>query len=139
MIACGPMTARRLSIPATISCLLAAIALWVSLGALTAISDRTAAARAAFVPSPLWLGVFVVAGLALSLLPLFRRREMWLLCLSALVLLPWLPLPVPRAFLVWTGPLRGWLWRSAYGADLAPPPRSPRRVRRYAARAERYV
>jgi hypothetical protein len=104
------MTAKRLSIPETISWLVAAIALWVSSGALTALSSETAAPRLAIAPSLVWLAVLLAGAGALAAPPGLRRRETRILFLSAVVLLPWLPFRVPMAFLVWTGPLRGWLW-----------------------------
>ena len=39
--------------------------------------------------------------------PARNASRMWLL--SALVLLPWLPIRVPAAFLIWAGPLRFWV------------------------------
>ena len=137
------MTAKRLSIPALVSWGLAAIALWVTMGALTAITDRRITPRVAFTPSPGWLLLLLAGAALLASIPIFRRREHWLLSLSTIVFLPWLPFYVPRALLVWTGPIRTWLWalivvavaasigrtflarRSAVGAWTTDPRRAP--------------
>jgi hypothetical protein len=104
------MTAKRLSIPATTSWFLATIALWVSLGALTALSSQSPVPRVAIAPSFRWLAILLLAAAALAAVRRLRHQETWLLGLSALVLLPWLPFRIPAVFLVWTGPLRTWIW-----------------------------
>lgn len=108
------MTLRRFSIAAAIPWLLAAIALWVSLGALAEIAYQPLVTpqlvRAGLLPSLWWLaGLLVFAAVCLAI-PALRRREAWLLGVPALVLLPWLPGRVPKVFLIWTGPLRTWIW-----------------------------
>src|SRR4029079_616913 len=82
------------------------LAVWVSLGTL-AVSDAEATRRLGLLPSP-WLLLFVVAVLAL----IVRRRKPGSAAIfgSLLLLLPWLPLPVPDAFLIWTGPIVVLIW-----------------------------
>jgi hypothetical protein len=104
------MTAKRLSISATIPWLLTAIALWLSSGALTTLSSDVAARRLAIAPSFLCLAGLLAAAAVLAAAPIRRRGETWLLYLSTAVLLPWWPFRVPTAVLVWSGPLRTWLW-----------------------------
>src|SRR5215468_4366922 len=99
------MTAKRLSLPLLAAILCGAFALWVSFGAL-AVADAGGASRIGVLPSPRWLlaalGIVAVAAIAAG-------RRAIVLWLSAIALLPWLPLPLPAA-LIWTGPLRWWLW-----------------------------
>ena len=56
-------------------------------------------------------GAIAVARAGLSLTPF------WLL---GLLLLPWLPLPVPAAFLIWSGPIRWLIWFAVFVLVLAP-------------------
>ena len=37
-------------------------------------------------------------------------RRVGILACSLVILLPWIPLPIPDAFLAWAGPLRLWVW-----------------------------
>jgi hypothetical protein len=92
----------------------ALIALWagcgiyLSLGGLSVIRAETADRIG--VLAPLWVLV-VVLGLC-GLAALLIRSHRWsLLWLPALLLpLPWLPLPIPAAFLLWLGPLASVIW-----------------------------
>ena len=88
----------------------AAVAAWLSSGSF-AIGIGS---RAAFLPiDAVHLAVALVAGSAAlaAAWPRTRGRGV-LIALSplALVLLPWLPFPVPAAFLLWTGPLVALVW-----------------------------
>ncbi|MEP7307132.1 MAG: hypothetical protein ABJA98_16590 [Acidobacteriota bacterium] len=88
----------------------AALAIWASGGSLTLLPLQSGAPRAGLLPSILWLAIAVAAALILAwrLSPaVAKRAPVWLL--SALVLLPWLPIRVPYAFLIWAGPLRFWV------------------------------
>src|SRR5262249_27067339 len=51
-----------------------------------------------------------------------RAAVLWL---SVIVLLPWLPGPIPRAALIWVGPLRWWLWAAIVMALVVPPLPAP--------------
>jgi hypothetical protein len=104
------MTAKRLSLPLLGAIACTAFSLWVSLGSLTD-ANSPAASRLGILPSPWWLvGAFVVAGLVG--LAAGKRRGI-LLWLSAITLLPWMPIPVPAATLIWTGSLKWWVWCAA--------------------------
>jgi hypothetical protein len=110
------MTAKRLSLPILAAILCGAFALWVSFGSLAA-TDAGAAPRLGVLPSPWWLA----ATLAVSALAaLVAGRRAILLWLSVFVLCPWLPLPIPASTLIWTGPLRWWLWCTLAIALVAP-------------------
>src|ERR1041385_1795816 len=108
------MAAKRLSLPPFPLTLIVALAIWMSRGALTPASQQTRGPRYGLLPSPLWLAVAaVLVWIAIRIAassagPLARR--VGIAGLAALLLLPWLPIPVPPAFLVWTGPLATWLW-----------------------------
>jgi hypothetical protein len=125
MVACAQMTAKRLSLPHLGAICCAGLALWVSFGCLVA-ADGAGALRVGVLPSPWWLAatVALIAVVAFVAGP----RHGILLWLSAVVLLPWLPLPVPAATLIWVGPLRWWLWTAlavALVISCLPPARWP--------------
>src|SRR5579862_4020849 len=116
------MTAKRLSIPATICWVLVALASWAARGALTTVTAQAASPRVAIAPSLRWLLLLLCAGVGMSAVRRFRSPETWLLSLSAVVLLPWLPWRIVPALLVWTGPLRIWVFvamAATVGASLA--------------------
>src|SRR5215831_7230200 len=110
------MAAKRLSLPLLAAILCGAFALWVSCGAL-AVTDAVGASRIGVLPSPWWLLATLAIAAAAAVAAGRRAIVLWL---SAIVLLAWLPLPVPAAALIWTGPLRWWLW-CAIGLALAMP------------------
>src|SRR6266851_3558252 len=104
------MDAKRLS-PLRLSLIfLAALAAWVSGGALSVASTLPRAPRVGVLPSVGWLAVSVATFVVASSWRSPRWPRVAVLALSTLLLLPWLPFRVPSAFLVWVGPLRVWLW-----------------------------
>ncbi|MGH9331890.1 MAG: hypothetical protein ACRD09_15735, partial [Vicinamibacterales bacterium] len=123
--------------------LVAALAAWVTFGALAVTGPGPFTARVGVLPAWIVLALLVALTSA-SLIPhsaLRRLTSAFVLPTSylGLLLLPWLPLPVPRAFLVWTGPVtaavwagvvaavalaRPWQWRTRLPA-LADPRRAP--------------
>jgi hypothetical protein len=114
------MTVRRPALPATGAIACAAVALWVSLGALTFTDASTHTSRVGLLP-PLSL-LAALLGLALVAALVFRpaHRRVGVLWLSAIVLVPWLPLRLPLAVFMWAGPLHLWLW-AAIATTLAVP------------------
>ena len=92
------------------------LATWLSLGSLAVGRDG---ARVGALPSP--IVSVLVAALALAAGLAARRHAARLLPLAivALLALPWLPLPVPPAFLAWSGPMVWWVWILAAVAVLA--------------------
>jgi hypothetical protein len=88
---------------------LAGVAVWLSLGTL-AFTDATGHRRIGLLPAP-WLLALLIAAVVAFVAATRRspqaRRPFYL---SILVLLPWLPFPVPGAFLLWTGPAAGLVW-----------------------------
>jgi hypothetical protein len=100
------MTAKRLSLPLLAAILCGACALWVSFGSL-AVTDAGTAPRLGVLPSPWWLAATLTICVLTALVAGRRAILLWL---SVFILWPWLPLPIPASTLIWTGPLRWWLW-----------------------------
>lgn len=85
------------------------LAAWVSGGSL-AVTGASVSTRVGLLP-PWWVPVAVASAVlvAASLLPIARRA--WLaLLFPGILLLPWLPLPLPAAILIWSGPIAAWVW-----------------------------
>jgi hypothetical protein len=90
---------------------LAGATAWISLGALAVTSDRLA--RLGVLP-PLWTLPVLVIGAALAAIGLrLRRAAAWPLLSTLVLWLPWLPLGVASAFLIWDGPLEAIVWVAA--------------------------
>lgn len=81
-----------------------AIAVWCAAGVVTVESVETASVRLV-APAPWW--VAIVAGALAWLVPGWRRSPITALPALAATL-PWWPVPLPTAALLWTGPL-GWV------------------------------
>lgn len=88
----------------------AALAAWASGGALTLLPFQSGAPRAGVLPSLVWLAVALTCAVALAwtVAPRLGGRVR-VLILSTLLFLPWLPIRVPPAFLIWAGPLSLWV------------------------------
>ena len=112
------MTAERLALPSLSASLCGTVALWVSFGTLAVIGTDGALSRVGVLPSPWWLlAAFPVLSFAAWIAGPRRAVLLWL---SVIVLLAWLPIPVPTATFIWTGPLRWWVWSVLAVALLAP-------------------
>ena len=81
---------------------------WLSFGVLAVVDDG--ATRIGVLP-PAWLLALTVL-IAVSAAAIFRlsSRPALPLWLCVLLILPWLPLPVPDLFLIWTGPAVLFVW-----------------------------
>lgn len=102
----------------------AALAAWTSLGAV-AVTDPTRATPRLGILPPAWLLAAFFAG-AVLLLQRFRPQDTLPLLITSLLLLPWLPCPLPAAAAIWTGPLGSWVWIvAALGFVFAARPRVP--------------
>lgn len=103
---------------------LAGASIWLSAGVF-AVTDAATRTRIGALP-PLWALVLLAAlgasGAVLSRLPAARLSP---LVLTALLWLPWLPVPVPSAFLLWTGPLALIVWLVVLLGLIAPLLRVP--------------
>ncbi|MGE5245743.1 MAG: hypothetical protein ACM3SQ_16090 [Betaproteobacteria bacterium] len=88
----------------------ASVALWLSSGSLALGDAARLDSRVALLPSVWPLAVLVaIAALACASRVLTAEPAMPLAA-AAVLLLPWLPFPVPAAALTWTGPIRFLLW-----------------------------
>ena len=98
----------------------AAVALWVSLGALGFVDADNHAAYLGILPPPYWLAVLLIAaGICVTT---FRpsARSVAPLWWSVVALLPWLPFSKPLSVFIWTGHLLLWMWVAIAVALLAP-------------------
>jgi hypothetical protein len=106
------MAPGRVSKTTLAAALYVGTAIWLSLGIL-ALTDADGAHRVGVLP-PVWLlGIIIFVAIATAGV----ARPSWhgglpLLLLLVLVL-PWLPLPVPALFLLWTGPVAVLVWGAA--------------------------
>ena len=102
---------RRTSHAAALgACACASVALWSSGGSLALTDAAHLDSRLALLP-PIWPLIALVALGALALVRgrLTAKRALPLAG-AVVLLLPWLPLPVPAAALVWAGPIRVVMW-----------------------------
>lgn len=95
---------------ATSAALTVGLAAWCSLGTLGVIGDGASAARVALLP-PWWLLPALIAA-AFSTIRLLRlsASQVGPLFGSTVAIVPWLPIPLPPAALLWTGPFVAALW-----------------------------
>jgi hypothetical protein len=92
----------------TVSALFAAFAAWLSMGTLALTTEE--GPRIALLPvSAAAVAVSIAVGAAVFAAVRAARTAAPLLLLL-LLFLPWLPFPVPSAFLIWSGPLRLAIW-----------------------------
>ncbi|MBI2835792.1 MAG: hypothetical protein HYX76_15335 [Acidobacteria bacterium] len=109
---------RRVGVQVAAS-LTAAVALWCTFGMVTLAGAGANLTRIGFLPPLLTLAIFV----ALALVGVFWRRPadavVLPLFVTGLVVLPWLPLPVPASALIWAGPLRFIVWIAALAGVVA--------------------
>src|SRR5690242_17053410 len=109
------MRSRWAALEAAGALLCAALAAWVSLGALTFLTNDGRGQYVGVLPPVAWLVAFLGAA---ALVASFVRRNpttvapLWL---TAVLLLPWMPWPVrvPLSVFMWTGALAGWIWTIA--------------------------
>lgn len=100
---------RGVSVPTVLTALGAGIAIWLSFGSLT-VMDAAGGGRIGLL-SPLWvLALSTAATVALFCGVARVRCATHAVRWSLLILLPWLPLPVPDVFLIWTGPVVRLTW-----------------------------
>lgn len=108
---------RSRPIGLVLSSVCAALGLWCADGLLAFTSAAPDATRVGLLPSPLALAG-ALAGTAL-LVVLIRRQPARVLPLFCgfLMIVPWLPIPLPPVLLLWTGPL-AWIVWIAIGVSL---------------------
>src|SRR3990172_3657614 len=116
----APSVARRPSLAAAGALACAALALWVSFGALSFVDADSGAGYVGILPPLTSLGVLLVAAGALAIVARPSPRAVAPLWLSAVLLLPWLPFRLPLSVFVWTGNVAIWLWIAMAVALLLP-------------------
>ena len=114
------MVARRPSSAAAGAAACAALAMWLSFGALSFVDAENRAPYVGVMPPAGWLIVLLVVAGALVFALRPSARAVSPLWLSTVVLLPWLPLPVPLSAFIWTGNMLLWLWAAIAIAVAAP-------------------
>ena len=99
---------RRSRIAASILSCLTAISIWLSFGTLAVINgDR---ARIAALPSFWILVVLVAVAVAATWIARVRVDDAWPLAISLVLWLPYVPGPIPDAFLIFQGPIEAVIW-----------------------------
>jgi hypothetical protein len=97
---------------------LAGATVWLSAGTL-AVVDAQTLTRVGTLPHPLGLAVAVAVGAVVGAWWRVPGTTLAPLAATACLWLPWLPLRVPVAFLMWEGPLELAVWGAAIGGMLA--------------------
>jgi hypothetical protein len=116
------MTDRRSRFAASIVALAAAVSVWLSAGTIAVLSGDTH--RIAALPSIWILIALAIAAFVVARLSKLRGDESWPLLITLLLWLPFLPGPIPAAFLIWQGPAEAFVWLVAIAGVLAArPPR----------------
>lgn len=103
------MQDRRSRLAASVLALLTAGSIWLSAGTL-ALPSSGDTGRIALLPSIWILGVLAAAMIAVAAFAKLRLEQAWPLAISLIVWLPFLPDPIPTAFLIWQGPLEWLIW-----------------------------
>ena len=81
---------------------------WLSLGTIGFAS--ASGSRIGLLPANVTSWTIVLTA-ALGVAALVRKgAPAWPLSLLVLLVLPWLPVPVPAAFLIWSGPVAAFVW-----------------------------
>jgi hypothetical protein len=100
------MRTRRLFL--VLTSLVLALAVWVSRGTIGVADASAWPARLGVLPTR-WAPAVLLIVIAAALVRA-RRATLLALLAPAVLLLPWLPVPVPAAALAWTGQLVWWVW-----------------------------
>ncbi|HET7697532.1 MAG TPA: hypothetical protein VFK57_17580 [Vicinamibacterales bacterium] len=99
--------------------MLPGLAIWLSFGSL-AVTAAVDGRRIGLLP-PLWsLGISLAASVAVVHGARRLGRSTHVASWALLILLPWLPVPVPDVFLIWTGPIVVLVWMAIAGCALPP-------------------
>jgi hypothetical protein len=100
---------RGLSVPTVLTAFVAGVAIWLSFGSL-AVMDAASGRRIGLL-APFWLLALSTAATVALFGGVARVRcATHAVGWSLLILLPWLPIPVPDVFLIWTGPVVVLTW-----------------------------
>ncbi len=113
---------------AALASVCAGVAAWCSLGTIGFLSAASAVSRVALLPPWWWLPALIVLFFVASRMMRLSGEQASPLFGSAVLLLPWLPVPLPAAAFLWTGPLSALVWMLVLGAVVHArwPPRTSR-------------
>jgi hypothetical protein len=113
------MPPARLTPAAALAAACAGAAAWCSAGTL-ALSDASArAVRVGLLPPLWWLGALIAGSVALAWALRLSSDRARPLFFSAVIFLPWLPVRLPAAALLWAGPLVWLVWAAIAAAAAA--------------------
>jgi hypothetical protein len=128
------MPPARLTPAAALAAACAGAAAWCSLGVLAMSDAGPRALRIGLLQPAWWLGACVAGAVALAWAVRLQPGRAKPLFASALLFVPWLPVRLPAAALIWTGPVVWLVWAAIAAVVLtfAPPTmRAPTRARRW--------
>jgi hypothetical protein len=134
------MPPARLTPTSALAVACAGAAAWCSLCVLAMSDAGPRALRIGLLQPAWWLGAFVAGAVALAWAVRLQPGRARPLFASALLLVPWLPVRLPAAALIWTGPVVWLVWAAIAAAVLAagaPAARTPAWVRDWVARPSR--
>ena len=112
------MQAARLTPVAALAAACAGAAAWCSLGTLALSEAGPRAVRVGLLPPIWWLAALVAGSVALAWLFRLSSDRAKPLLFSAVAVVPWLPAPLPAAFLIWAGPFVWLVWAATVAAFL---------------------
>jgi hypothetical protein len=104
------MAAKPVSPAASGALVCAAVAIWVSAGALTFLAPDVDSPYVGVLPPLSWLLALLAAAAAIAFIVRPAARDVAPLWLSSVLLLPWLPVGLPFSVFMWTGALALWVW-----------------------------
>jgi len=113
------MQPARLTPIAALAAAFAGAAAWASLGTLTLSDAGTRAVRVGLLPPLWWLAALVAGSVALAWAFRLSSDRAKPLLFSAVIFLPWLPVRLPAAALIWSGPFVWLVWAAIAAALLA--------------------
>ncbi len=113
------MQPARLTPSAALAAACAGAAAWCSLGTVALSDAGPRAVRVGLLPPLWWLAALVAGSVALAWVFRLSSDRAKPLLFSAVVFLPWLPVPLPAAVLIWSGPLVWLVWAAIAAAVLS--------------------
>jgi len=113
------MQPARLTPAAALAAACAGAAAWCSMGTLALSDAGTRAVRVGLLPPLWWLAALVAGSVALAWALRLSSDRARPLLFSAVIFLPWLPVRLPAAVLLWAGPLVWLVWAAIAAAALA--------------------
>jgi len=104
------MQPARLTVTSALAAACAGAAAWCTMGTLTVTEGGVLASRIGLLPPLWWLPAFVAAAVALAWASRLSADRAAPLFFSAILVVPWLPVGLPRPLFAWTGPVAWFVW-----------------------------